>query len=119
MLSARKVLLLFASALVSAMSASAGKSLIGHGWDFLDATTDDVYRNRAKFAATGLDGVLLPVDGVKGDGSFIRGRSVMANPPYRMSDFKGVDAKLREITACEGLRESLAMAMFVAKKRIP
>ena len=117
-LSVRRFSLFIAFVSVFALSASAGKCLIGHGWDFLDATTDDVHRNRAKFAATGLDGVLLPVDGVKDDGSFLCGRSIMRNPAYSMSGFKGVDAKLREITACDGLRESLALTMLVSNKRI-
>lgn len=57
--------------------ADCGKALIGYGWDFLEATTEDVYRNRAKFAGSGVDGVLMSIDGRKSDGSPFKGRYVM------------------------------------------
>lgn len=94
------------------------KTLVGYGWEFLGATTDDVHRNRAKFAATGLDGVILPIDGKKASGKILHGRYLMSGYRYREDDFKGVVPKLREITACAGLSESMALTMLIPDRRI-
>lgn len=94
------------------------KTLVGYGWEFLAATTDDVHRNRAKFASTGLDGVILPIDGVKVSGKILQGRHLMSGYRYRETDFSGAVPKLREITACAGLRESLALTMLIPERRI-
>ena len=55
-----------AGAVVLAMVALAGeaprKKVIAHGWDLLSASTEDVHRNRAKFADTGYDGIAMPLD---------------------------------------------------------
>ena len=85
----------------SAALAAGDKAIIGYGWDFLEATTEDVFRNRAKFADSGVDGVLMSVDGVKADGSRYQGRRVMSN--FRMrAGFAEGDNPLQGIEGIDG-----------------
>lgn len=102
----------------SAALAAGNKAIIGYGWDFLEATTEDVFRNRAKFADSGVDGVLMSVDGVKADGSRYQGRRVMSNFRMRETDFSRSLDLLKEITLCKGLRESMALMLMTPAKRI-
>ena len=101
----------------SAASAAGNKAIIGYGWDFLEATTEDVFRNRAKFADSGVDGVLMSVDGVNADGSRYQGRRVMSNFRMRETDFSRSLDLLKEITLCKGLRESMALMLMTPTSR--
>ena len=99
-------------------SGAAQKSIVGYGWEFLETTTEDVHRNRAKFAATGLDGVILPVDGKRKDGRMVRGRDLMATVRFNAADFAATVPLLRDVTASEGLRESMALTWLIPPKRL-
>ena len=94
------------------------KSVIGYGWEFLAVTTEDVHRNRAKFAETGLDGVILPVDGKTADDALVRGRYLMTTNRFADADFAATVPLLREVTASAGLKESYAFTMLIPSKRV-
>jgi hypothetical protein len=94
------------------------KVLIGYGWDFLEATTDDVYRNRAKFADSGVDGVLMSIDGKREDGSAYKSRYVMTDSLMLERDFEKSRKQIAEITASKGLQASMALMLMTPKKRI-
>ena len=98
--------------------ADCGKALIGYGWDFLEATTEDVYRNRAKFAGSGVDGVLMSIDGRKSDGSPFKGRYVMTEYAMCERDFASARSQLPAIMSCKGLKESMALMLMTPRKRI-
>ena len=53
------------------------RKAIYFGWDTLGATTEDVWRNREKFAETGFDGIAMPVNGETPDGRSFLGRMVI------------------------------------------
>lgn len=89
------------------------KKVIYFGWDTLGASTEDVYRNREKFAATGFDGIAMPVDG-KG----IRGRAVISPKAWAYQDFSETIPKVREMVALKGLRESYAMVYWMSRPRL-
>ena len=117
--------LVFAAVLASAACASAAqKFLIGYGWEFLAVTTEDVHRNRAKFAATGLDGILIPVDGVGADGRRFRCSNMLSDwqgtRPQKWTDacFAQTREQLAAITKCRGLSESLGLVFLIPGKRI-
>lgn len=119
MLSAKKAVvagMLFCAAADAV--ADGRKVLIGYGWDFLEATTEDVYRNRAKFADSGVDGVLMSIDGRKSDGSSFRGRYVMTEYAMREREFETTRSQLPAIMSSKGLKESMALMLMTPRKRI-
>ena len=115
---AKRFAFLAAGAFSVAASAATGKAIIGYGWDFLEATTEDVHRNRAKFADSGVDGVLMSVDGKDTNGKIVRGRKVMSSTTMRDVDFADTERMLREIVSCKGLKESMALMLMTPAKRI-
>ena len=94
------------------------KSILISGWDLLHVTTADVCRNRAKFAATGADGAILPIDGKREDGSFICGYWPMNSKGWKDEYFAETRRQLAEITAEPGLRESFALSLWTPKQRL-
>lgn len=94
------------------------KKLVAHGWDLLAAQTEDVWRNRAKFAASGVDGILMPVDGRRPDGKTVFGRNVMLPPRWSDADFAVTRRQLKEMTCCEGLRESYGLVFWTPRERL-
>lgn len=116
----KKRLFVFAAAICAGAAAVAedGKALIGYGWDFLEVTTDDVYRNRAKFADSGVDGVLMSIDGKGADGTVYKGRYIMSDRLMLERDFLETRRQLSAITACKGLGKSMALMLMTPKKRI-
>ena len=93
------------------------QKLIYHGHDLFAATTESVYRNREKFAATGIDGLAMPLTGVREDGSCLSGMDLMTTMGWRDAYFANSVQLLREMTSsCEGLKESLAMTLWCPRK---
>ena len=113
-----RLLLLMAMGFSLIAGAEGSKAIIGYGWDFLEATTEDVFRNRAKFADCGTDGVLMSVDGVNSKGDKYRGRRVMSMFMMREDDFDNSLKLLKGITASKGLKESMALMLMTPGKRI-
>lgn len=93
------------------------KAVIYFGWDMLGATTEDVYRNRAKFAATGVDGIAMPVNGLNEKGNEYLGRLVLKGA-WRYEDFATTLPKLREMTRLKGLGKSFAMVYLMSSPRM-
>lgn len=93
------------------------KAVIYFGWDTLRATTEDVYRNREKFAATGVDGLALPVDGRDAKGREFLGRLVLKGA-WRYEDFAATLPKLKEMTRLKGLDQSFAMVYLMSSPRM-
>ena len=93
------------------------KSVIYFGWDTLSAKTEDVYRDREKFAATGVDGIALPVNGLDAKGNEYLGRQVLEGA-WRYEDFATVIPKLREMTRLKGLEKSFAMVYLMSSPRM-
>ena len=94
------------------------KAVIAHGWDTSAASTEDVYRNREKFAATGIDGIALPICAKRPDGTEVSGKNVMLGPVWSEGDFKETVSRLRACTSCEGLKESLGLMLWTPRVRL-
>ena len=94
------------------------KYAILHGWDILSATTEDVYRNRAKFAATGADGIVMPVDGWDAKGKPIRGRYLMTATGWTAANFAKTKKQLAEMSRMKGLKESFALMFWSPLRRL-
>jgi len=102
---------------VSALAAPR-KRVIAHSRDLLQVRTEDVWRNRDKFAEVGCDGILMTLDRVQSGGTVSIGREVFS--PERFDDIefeKSVDFA-RECLASDGLRESFALVSLVPGKRL-
>lgn len=111
---ARRIGVGIVCAALAALSAEGAvrKHLIYHGWDLLWARTEDVWRNREKFAATGVDGIAFPVDGKTPSGKDIRGRDIMTGVGWTDEAFAKTVRQLSDSTRCRGLGESLALSFW-------
>lgn len=96
------------------------KSCVYFGWDTLEATVQDVYRNREKFAASGFDGICMSVNFPVANGGKFKGRLVMASHPFTRAEFEPVIPTLKELLTLKGLSGSYMMLywMGTAKNRI-
>jgi len=109
------------AAAVSAIVAAAGdmprKKLIAHGWDLLSASTEDVYRNREKFAQTGYDGIALPLDARDAAGRRHPGRWIVNCASCCDADFAESVRLVRECVRCKGLGWSFGFMNWSPEKR--
>ena len=110
---------IFCAVLACSVCDARPKAVIGYGWEFLAATTEDVHRNRAKFAESGVDGIIMKIDGCDADGKwFSSHRLPEAKRMWSDADFKATRVKLSEITASKGLGNSLGLILLTPTKRI-
>ncbi len=94
------------------------KSVIYFGWDTLAATTDDVYRNRAKFAETGFDGICMPLTGKTAKGADFKGRLPIGGKRFTREQFADSIAKIKEMTKLKGLSGSYLMVYWMSSPRL-
>ena len=94
------------------------KSVIYFGWDTLAATTDDVYRDRMKFAATGFDGICMPLTGKLENGAELKGRLPMTKIRFKREQFADSIAKIKEMTQLKGLSGSYLMVYWMSSPRM-
>ena len=110
-----------AGAVVLAMVALAGeaprKKVIAHGWDLLSASTEDVHRNRAKFADTGYDGIAMPLDIYDSARRRHSGRSIVDREECSDADFARSVKLVRECVGCKGLAWSFGFVSWSPKVR--
>ena len=109
--------LMVSGTLVAAEPGIRKKGILASGWDLLHVTTADVHRNRAKFAATGVDGAIIRLFGRK-NGKSYDGSYPIVEQEWTDEEFAETRRLLSEITTCEGLRESFAMQLWTPGKRI-
>lgn len=91
--------------------------VIGHGWDLLATSPEEILENAEAFDATGLDGVSVVLCAPDGKG----GRYSSLSAPlakWPKGVFDGALPTLRQYAAHRGLRESLIIANFMPAKRI-
>lgn len=117
----RTVALLLALALAHCASASSAvnrKVMIGYGWDMLAVSTEDVWRNRSKFADAGFDGIALPLDRKESGGKSVRARDVLASKGWTRDSFDSSVKLAKEIVSSPGLEKSMALTFLIPKKRL-
>ena len=105
------------SAIVSAAGDVQRKKVIAHGWDLLSASTEDVYRNRAKFAETGYDGIAMPLYARDPTGRQRSGHWIVNNSSFRDADFTKSIRMVRECVRCKGLSCSFGFMSWSPEKR--
>ena len=94
------------------------RKYIGHGWDLLAVTPEEVLAHADEFDRTGLDGVALMPRVTTSDGR-VGPRLVPMDGKVRTRDeLKGVIPVFREIVRHRGLRESFLFAMWAPPKRL-
>lgn len=112
------VLVAFGAMFAFQVEAVPRKTVIWHGWDMLKVTTEDVWRNRTKFADAGCDGILFPLSRMTEKGKFVKAREVFAPESYCDADYARAVELARECLKEDGLRESLAFFMMIPPKRL-
>lgn len=93
------------------------KKLVGHGWDLLAATPEEVLAHADAFDRTGLDGVTLMVSGTV-DGRRISHSTVMNDPPWPRERLKDKVAVFREIVKHPSLKESFISSWWAPRRRL-
>ena len=94
------------------------RKYIGHGWDLLAVTPEEVLAHADEFDRTGLDGVALMPRVTAPDGR-VGPRLVPMDGKVRTRDeLKGMIPVFREIVRHRGLRESFLFAMWAPPKRL-
>ena len=94
------------------------RKYIGHGWDLLAVTPEEVLAHADEFDRTGLDGVSL-MPRVKGkDGRLGHRLAPMSGTVWSRDDLKDQIPVFRDIVRHRGLRESFLFAMWAPPKRI-
>lgn len=117
----RKTLLLtIVCAVIGALDVAAvpRKSVIWHGWDMLRVTTEDVWRNREKFADAGCDGILFPLSRTTKSGRFVPARHVLGADTLSDADLEKSVELARTCLQSDGLRDSLVLFVMIPKKRV-
>ena len=88
-----------------------GQKFIGHGWDLLCATPEEVLDNADAFDATGLDGVAISLKGKEpGSDSWRYAQATIATDrPWPRELLKSRIGTLGKFKSHRGLRDSLLM----------
>ena len=103
---------------VSAALPFAKKSVIYFGWDTLEATTAEVWEGRDQFAATGFDGICMPLTGKLPNGGQLRGRLPMTRIRFTREQFAESIGQIREMTKLPGLSGSYLMVYWMSSPRM-
>ena len=94
------------------------RKYIGHGWDLLAVTPEEVLAHADEFDRTGLDGVAIMPRVTAPDGR-VGPRLVPMDGKVRTRDeLKGMIPVFREIVRHRGLRESFLFSMWAPPKRL-
>ena len=94
------------------------RKYIGHGWDLLAVTPEEVLAHADEFDRTGLDGVAIMPRVTAPDGR-VGPRLVPMDGKVRTRDeLKGLIPVFREIVRHRGLRESFLFSMWAPSKRL-
>ena len=112
-----RVLVLLA-ALATACSAEARVKCIGHGWDLLHVTLEEVLANADRFDRTALDGVTLMIDMDVKDGRHITHAHAMTDGRWPRGELAARIPVLKSIAAHPSLRESFLSSWWEPTKRL-
>lgn len=104
--------------LAMGVRADGRKLLIAHNWDLLAVGTEDVWRNREKFADVGFDGILFPLDRTLADGKTICGRDILTEGRFAEGEFARTAKLAQECLQLRGLRESFALFSLIPVRRL-
>ena len=96
-----------------------GKVVLGHGWDILDATTDDLLANVEALDKTGLDGVAICLrKGRRSDGTALNCTSMRGAPAWTEEAFEADGRNVRELVKHRSMRQSMIMAWWGTGERL-
>lgn len=108
-----------AAALCGAEASVPRKSIRACGWDIAHATVEEIHHNRAKFSGIGIDGIHFVPLGVWPDGSPMReSEFAFSTRRFRSADFSKQIPLMKEITATDGLGDSMFRVGFCVRKRV-
>ena len=94
------------------------KSVIYFGWDTLGAKTEDVYRDRTKFAETGFDGICMPLTGKTEGGKVVDGKYPIRKDRFTREMFADSIVKIKEMMKFKGLSGSYLQVYWMSTPRL-
>jgi len=94
------------------------QKFIGHGWDTLRATPEEMLAHADDFDRSGLDGVTVCLWGKTPSGTGYGFTSIMTDAPWEYAALQLRLETLRKFREHPGLRESFLMFWLAPKKRI-
>lgn len=104
---------------VGLKSAKLEKHFIGHSWDLLKVSTDDIVRNLPALEKLPLDGITISLFVSKQAGAKpVCTRNVISDPPWQREWYKPEIEKIRKISSGK-LKQNLLVSMFAPSRRVP
>ena len=94
------------------------RKYIGHGWDLLAVSPEEVLAHADAFDASGLDGVSLMLRGTLPDGKHISHSTIMNDAPWPREALKAKIPVFREIVKHPGLKESFLSSWWAPHTRL-
>ena len=92
--------------------------ILGHGWDMLATTPEEIIANADAFDRSGLDGVSVVLGGKRANGKEYNMRSITVAEPWTREMLADHLPALQKFREHRGLRESLMMCWWAPKKRL-
>ena len=93
------------------------KHFIGHGWDLLKVTTEDLVRNLPELEKLPLDGISISLSKKRPDGRTVFMRNVLSDARWVKEEYAGEIENIRKISSGR-LKYNLLMTNFAPVRRL-
>ena len=105
--------------LVTACISFAGeKHFIGHSWDLLKVTTDDLVRNQSKLEKLPLSGISISLSAKSADGKrTFYTRDILSDPAWDRKNYRGEIENIKKISSGK-LKHNFLLTNLAPKKRL-
>ena len=99
-------------------SFAAEKHFIGHSWDLLKVTTDDLVRNQSKLEKLPLSGISISLSAKSADGKrTFYTRDILSDPAWDRKNYRGEIENIKKISSGK-LKHNFLLTNFAPKKRL-
>ena len=94
------------------------KHFIGHSWDLLKVTTDDLVRNRSKLEKLPLSGISISLSAKSADGKrTVYTRDILSDPAWNRKNYRGEIENIKKISSGK-LKHNFLLTNLAPKKRL-
>ncbi|MBO4491487.1 MAG: hypothetical protein J5944_09035 [Lentisphaeria bacterium] len=93
------------------------KHFIGHGWDLLKVTTEDLVRNLPELEKLPLDGISISLSKKRADGRTVFMRNVLSDARWVKEEYAGEIENIKKISSGR-LKYNLLMTNFAPTRRL-
>ena len=112
-----KVILVMLWVALASVSAAGEKHFIGHGWDLLKVTTDDLVRNLPELEKLSLDGISISLSEKRTGGRRAFTRNVLSDDSWSKEAYTGEIENIRIISSGK-LKHNFLLTNFTPTKRL-